>query len=134
LINSFYIKSFSLFYYFDSFGWISILWAIMKTAVVELVMVSNRRHRLDLNGIYPNRYVLWSNKAIEMVFIDNFNHNFIDFVSIESPIAQCILQDVDLRLYRNDLYGKGFMKKCKVSPDAYIQMALQLAYYRVSIN
>ncbi|EEB10161.1 carnitine palmitoyltransferase I, putative [Pediculus humanus corporis] len=27
-------------------------------------------------------------------------------------------------------YGKGFMKKCKVSPDAYIQMALQLAYYR----
>jgi hypothetical protein len=46
------------FYYFDSFGWISILWAIMKTAVVELVMVSNRRHRLDLNGIYPNRYVL----------------------------------------------------------------------------
>lgn len=106
----------------------------MKTAVVELVMVSNRRHRLDLNGIYPNRYVLWSNKAIEMVFIHNFNRNFIDFVSIESPIAQCILQDVDLRLYRNDLYGKGFMKKCKVSPDAYIQMALQLAYYRVSIN
>lgn len=27
-------------------------------------------------------------------------------------------------------YGKGFMKKCRVSPDAYIQMALQLAYYR----
>lgn len=28
-------------------------------------------------------------------------------------------------------YGKGFMKKCKVSPDAYLQMALQLTYYRV---
>lgn len=27
-------------------------------------------------------------------------------------------------------YGKGFMKKCRLSPDAYIQMALQLAYYR----
>jgi len=27
-------------------------------------------------------------------------------------------------------YGKGFMKKCRISPDAYIQMALQLAYYR----
>ena len=25
------------------------------------------------------------------------------------------------------------MKKCKLSPDAYIQMALQLAHYRVKI-
>ena len=25
---------------------------------------------------------------------------------------------------------QGFMKKCRMSPDAYIQMALQLAYYR----
>lgn len=30
----------------------------------------------------------------------------------------------------HDAYGKGFMKTCRVSPDAYIQMALQLAYYR----
>lgn len=28
-------------------------------------------------------------------------------------------------------YGKDFMKKARVSPDAYIQMALQLAYYKV---
>lgn len=25
------------------------------------------------------------------------------------------------------------MKKCKLSPDAYIQMALQLAHYRVCV-
>ena len=30
----------------------------------------------------------------------------------------------------HDAYGKGFMKTCRLSPDAYIQMALQLAYYR----
>lgn len=30
--------------------------------------------------------------------------------------------------------GKNFMKKCKLSPDAYIQMALQLAHYRVRIS
>ncbi|KAK2138345.1 hypothetical protein LSH36_3255g00000, partial [Paralvinella palmiformis] len=29
----------------------------------------------------------------------------------------------------HDSYGKGFMKKCHTSPDAFIQMALQLAYY-----
>jgi len=41
-----------------------------------------------------------------------------------------ILSDVDLRLLMHDAYGKGFIKRLKVSPDAYIQMALQLAYYR----
>lgn len=28
-------------------------------------------------------------------------------------------------------YGKGFIKKLKISPDAFIQMALQLTYFRV---
>lgn len=41
-----------------------------------------------------------------------------------------LLNDVDLRIYMHTSYGKGFMKDCRISPDAYIQMALQLAYYR----
>lgn len=41
-----------------------------------------------------------------------------------------ILSDVDLSIVMFDDYGKGFIKKVRVSPDAYIQMALQLAYYR----
>lgn len=44
--------------------------------------------------------------------------------------AQKLLNDVDLRIFVHDAYGKGLMKKCRVSPDAFIQMALQLAYYR----
>lgn len=46
--------------------------------------------------------------------------------------AYKLLSDVDLKILMHSSYGKGFMKQCKVSPDAYIQMALQLAYYRVS--
>ncbi|XP_035909670.1 carnitine O-palmitoyltransferase 1, liver isoform isoform X1 [Anopheles stephensi] len=44
--------------------------------------------------------------------------------------AQKLLNDVDLRILVHDAYGKGLMKTCRLSPDAFIQMALQLAYYR----
>ncbi|XP_038045521.1 carnitine O-palmitoyltransferase 1, liver isoform-like [Patiria miniata] len=37
--------------------------------------------------------------------------------------------DLDLCVLNHDAYGKGFVKKCKVSPDAYLQLALQLAFY-----
>ncbi|XP_034942285.1 carnitine O-palmitoyltransferase 1, liver isoform isoform X2 [Chelonus insularis] len=54
----------------------------------------------------------------------------IDVIEQAYEVAHKLLNDVDLRIYVHDHYGKGFMKKCKMSPDAYIQMALQLAYYR----
>lgn len=44
--------------------------------------------------------------------------------------AQILINDLHLHIYVHDHYGKGFIKKCRISPDAYIQMALQLAYYR----
>lgn len=47
-------------------------------------------------------------------------------------VANQLIKDVDLHLIMHDAFGKGLMKKCKMSPDAFIQMALQLAYYRVS--
>uniref|UniRef100_A0A8D8PNY7 carnitine O-palmitoyltransferase n=2 Tax=Cacopsylla melanoneura TaxID=428564 RepID=A0A8D8PNY7_9HEMI len=41
-----------------------------------------------------------------------------------------LLNEIDLRILVHNAFGKGLMKTCKISPDAFIQMALQLAYYR----
>jgi hypothetical protein len=40
------------------------------------------------------------------------------------------IEDLDFYVYRFRSYGKNFIKSCKVSPDVYIQLALQLAYYK----
>lgn len=47
-------------------------------------------------------------------------------------IDKCIA-DLDFFVYRYRGYGKTFIKGCKVSPDVYIQLALQLAYYKYII-
>jgi len=38
--------------------------------------------------------------------------------------------DLDLQTVAFSDYGKDFVKRCRVSPDAYVQMAMQLAYFR----
>jgi len=40
------------------------------------------------------------------------------------------IEDLDFYVYRYKTYGKNFIKSCKVSPDVYIQLALQLAYFK----
>lgn len=54
----------------------------------------------------------------------------LDAIQEAHLAAQQLLNDVDLRIFVHDRYGKGLMKKCRLSPDAFLQMALQLAYYR----
>ncbi|XP_064471595.1 carnitine O-palmitoyltransferase 1, liver isoform-like [Ornithodoros turicata] len=44
--------------------------------------------------------------------------------------AQKNNDDLDLCIKDHDAWGKGIMKKCRVSPDAFMQLALQLAYYK----
>ncbi|KAF2279242.1 acyltransferase ChoActase/COT/CPT [Westerdykella ornata] len=64
---------------------------------------------------------------------------------LEWQIDQDLLQDVedarrhflgqinnhDLRVQAYQAYGKGLIKKFKCSPDAYVQMIIQLAYYKM---
>ncbi|XP_058128891.1 choline O-acetyltransferase [Anopheles ziemanni] len=41
------------------------------------------------------------------------------------------IEDLDFYVYRYKPYGKNFIKACQVSPDVFIQLALQLAYYKL---
>ncbi|XP_052387127.1 carnitine O-palmitoyltransferase 1, liver isoform-like isoform X1 [Carassius gibelio] len=45
-------------------------------------------------------------------------------------IAKGIANDVDFHGCLFSEFGKGLIKKCRTSPDGFIQLALQLAYYR----
>ncbi|CAG9781833.1 unnamed protein product [Diatraea saccharalis] len=56
--------------------------------------------------------------------------DILSAIDVSYNVAQKLLNDVDLRILMYTKYGKGFMKKCRVSPDAYIQLILQLSYYR----
>ncbi|XP_033887684.1 choline O-acetyltransferase isoform X1 [Acipenser ruthenus] len=43
---------------------------------------------------------------------------------------QRLVRNLDLNVKKFTVYGKEFIKKQRMSPDAYIQVALQLAFYR----
>lgn len=59
-----------------------------------------------------------------------FNKKIHKAIEESLEVATELANDVDLHIYTNDSFGKGLIKKCKVSPDSFIQMALQLAYFR----
>ncbi|GBM82488.1 Carnitine O-palmitoyltransferase 1, liver isoform [Araneus ventricosus] len=54
----------------------------------------------------------------------------LDLVRSSTRIASDIIAEVDLQVLYHSDYGKNFIKQRKVSPDAFVQMVLQLAYYR----
>lgn len=53
-----------------------------------------------------------------------------DIEEAKSSIAR-LASDMDLLLYKFPGYGKDFIKSCKLSPDSYVQMAMQLAFYKI---
>mmetsp|Transcript_59715 Transcript_59715/g.141984 ORF Transcript_59715/g.141984 Transcript_59715/m.141984 type:complete len:801 (+) Transcript_59715:97-2499(+) len=50
--------------------------------------------------------------------------------SIQEAVAHnvALISDLDLNVFKHETFGKGFMKKAKISPDAFFQIAMQLAY------
>lgn len=46
-------------------------------------------------------------------------------------MARALADDVELYCFQFFPFGKGLIKKCRTSPDAFVQIALQLAHFRV---
>ncbi|KAL4689460.1 hypothetical protein H8959_012251 [Pygathrix nigripes] len=44
--------------------------------------------------------------------------------------ANLLANDVDFHSFPFVAFGKGIIKKCRTSPDAFVQLALQLAHYK----
>ncbi|GFS32173.1 carnitine O-acetyltransferase [Nephila pilipes] len=44
---------------------------------------------------------------------------------------QILVDDLEMSCFDYDAYGKEFIKSQKLSPDSYIQMAIQLAFYNI---
>lgn len=45
--------------------------------------------------------------------------------------ASLLANDVDFHSFPFHAFGKGLIKKCRTSPDAFVQLSLQLAHYKV---
>jgi carnitine O-palmitoyltransferase 1 len=54
----------------------------------------------------------------------------LEKIQISLEEAQKLIDDVEMALLVWTEYGKGFIKKLKISPDAFMQMALQLTYFK----
>ncbi|KAG7274457.1 hypothetical protein CRUP_001422, partial [Coryphaenoides rupestris] len=56
---------------------------------------------------------------------------FQDQVDRSLAVAQALADDIDFHVFSFREFGKGKIKKWRISPDAFIQLTLQLAYFRV---
>ncbi|XP_063053605.1 carnitine O-palmitoyltransferase 1, liver isoform isoform X1 [Engraulis encrasicolus] len=51
-------------------------------------------------------------------------------ISSSLGVATALANDCDCHIIPFSDFGKGLIKKCRISPDAFIQIALQLAHFR----
>lgn len=90
--------------------------------------VQDRLINLGLNGLKNmiSEYFLNNTMLVAIIQCQEVIEKSLD-------IARPLADDVDFHSFSFDTFGKGLMKKTKTSPDAFVQLALQLAHYRVSI-
>ncbi|XP_034415218.1 choline O-acetyltransferase-like [Cyclopterus lumpus] len=73
----------------------------------------------SVRELAPPRRVLWkSNPHIE------------GLLAASGERLQWLVNNLDMDVFKFDVYGREYIKKQKTSPDAFIQLALQLAVYK----
>lgn len=103
--------------------------AVMSNVWEFVVMEEVLRNGYDENGDCIGQPEFIPPQPKRMAW-DLRNPECVSAINEANADAQILINDLHLRIHVHDHYGKGFMKKCRISPDAFIQMALQLAYYR----
>ena len=90
--------------------------------VAMLTKVLNEIEKFEPNhveGYNPAQHLDW-----------NLDDSVVDATSEAITGFERLQQDTDLEVCSFKTYGKTFIKSCNCSPDAFVQMALQLTYYK----
>ncbi|XP_064215846.1 carnitine O-palmitoyltransferase 1, liver isoform isoform X1 [Tribolium castaneum] len=96
--------------------------------LMELLILDERSERYDKTGNTLGKPELTPPTPTRLNWEIRFECQ--EAIDKSMKVVKSLIEDIDLRIYVHDHYGKGFIKQCRLSPDAYLQMALQLAYYR----
>ncbi|WEW57187.1 Carnitine O-acetyltransferase mitochondrial [Emydomyces testavorans] len=96
-------------------------------------------HRLNdyVNNLIFNNRLDYSNPSIRSNLPEPQPVNFhldsalLDDITTAQKDFANVISKHELRVQAFQAYGKGLIKKFKCSPDAYVQMLIQLAYYKM---
>jgi carnitine O-palmitoyltransferase 1, liver isoform len=88
---------------------------------------SNRSTKDNNDDVIPKTILL--NKVKILTF--HLNPSACKSTRTALAFAKNLINDLQLEIFGHVDYGKGLIKKNCLSPDAFIQMAYQLAYYKV---
>uniref|UniRef100_A0AAZ3NNS1 carnitine O-palmitoyltransferase n=1 Tax=Oncorhynchus tshawytscha TaxID=74940 RepID=A0AAZ3NNS1_ONCTS len=76
-------------------------------------------YRLPFTKMFKNKLLQW-----------NIPAECQTAIASSLMVAKALADDVDSHIIPFNCFGKGLIKKCRTSPDAFIQIALQLAHFR----
>lgn len=96
-------------------------------------------HRLNdyVNDVIFNNKLDFSNPSIRSNLPEPTQIKFVLNDTVKSEIERArkdfdtVIGQHELRVQAYQGYGKGLIKKFRCSPDAYVQMIIQLAYYKM---